>query len=124
MPVHKIQPTKTVVPFTWCGVDPARKGVQSSWPQHPVEVTCKACLAEEARAKAPKVHTAVKAPPAPKRSPLAAMIDTLIEHHGIDEVLEEVKGYAYGRMQGHGCPWEDIFEALAVAADKIKEVKT
>jgi hypothetical protein len=127
-PVHKIQPNRrSVVAFTWCGVDPARKGVEVQWPGQTVEVTCKECLRAEAEAaKTAGVRRPVKVkklkvaalPP----SLLASQIDSLIEQHGVDTILMEIRGYVYGRIDGTG-PWEDYYEILVDATRRVRDLK-
>lgn len=50
-PIHKLQSRKGYVVYTWCLVDPFRKGVCTEGINSGVlKATCKACLREEKKA--------------------------------------------------------------------------
>jgi hypothetical protein len=128
-PVHKIQPNKrSVVAFTWCGVDPARKGVESSWPTHPKTVTCKDCLRAEAEHERTKhVRHPVKVTKLPslartRLSPLSTAVEDLIDKYGVAEVLDDIQYAVYGRIDGTENR-EDIYEILAEANQKIRALR-
>lgn len=128
-PVHKIKPNKrSIVAWTWCGVEPYRRGVESADAHNKGVATCKACLRLEAEAaKTAKVRRPIKVTrmtrgAAPVQSPLAKTIDALIEGFGIEAVLEEVRGYAYGRIDGFGTAWETVYETLVDTTRKVQEV--
>jgi len=54
-PIHKLRPTKGYVPYTWCLVDPCRKGVKTEGCNvGPRKATCPACLREEKKGEAAK----------------------------------------------------------------------
>jgi hypothetical protein len=126
MPIHQIQPTKSIVAYTWCGVDPHRKGVQAQWPGGTPEADCKACLRAEAQAaKAAKVRRPVKVTKlpslaAPKMSPLSQAIEALIDKYGIEEVLTDIRYSVYGRIDGKG-PWDDIYEILVDTTRRVRD---
>lgn len=62
-PIHKLRPRgKSVVAFTYCGVEPCRKGVRTEGVNvGQMKATCKHCLAIEAKEK-PKMKVTLAGP--------------------------------------------------------------
>jgi hypothetical protein len=129
-PVHKIQQNrKSIVAFTWCGVDPCRKGVQTQSARGTPEVTCKECLKAEAEFEKTKhVRHPVKVTPmfpervAPLHNLLNSQVDSLIRQYGVEAILVAIRAHLAVRVDGNE-QTEALWAIMVDATEKVREVQ-
>jgi hypothetical protein len=127
-PVHKIKPSRSIIAYTWCGVEPYRRGIQSADAHNKGVATCKACLAEEAKAaKTAKVRHPIEATriKQPTIHPTSSDYDTLvrlIETNDIGTVLSDIRTYLYRKIDGTDPAVDATYAVLLEASRKVREI--
>jgi len=122
-PVHKIKPSRSIIAYTWCGVEPYRRGIQSADAHNKGVATCKACLAEEAKAaKTAKVRHPIKATKVRSVSKDYDTLVRLIETSDLNTVLSDIRTYLYRKIDGTDPAVDATYAVLLDATRKVREI--
>ena len=100
-PVHKIKPSRSIIAYTWCGVEPYRRGsrrrtsttklrrpARPAWPRKP------------RRRRPPRSDTRSRLPKSGSVSKDYDTLVRLIETSDLNTVLSDVRTYLYRKIDG------------------------
>ena len=122
-PVHKIKPSRSIIAYTWCGVEPYRRGIQTADVYNKAVTTCKACLAEDAKAaKTAKVRHPIKATKVRSVSKDYDTLVRLIETSDLNTVLSDIRTYLYRKIDGTDPAVDATYAVLLDATRKVREI--